>query len=126
MFMSKLSEFRAAEIELGKQLAALEALRNDSALKMEIAFESALTKLLDDFGLSRDTLLDILGASPAQAAKSYEVPGKTRKTLKREIPKTFLNPHTGEKITVKRLTNGKYRGWVEKHGEVIVQSWLQE
>jgi hypothetical protein len=124
--MSKLSEFRAAEIELGRQLAALEALRNDAALKREIAFESALTKLLDDFGMTRDTLLDILGASPTQTTKSYEVPGKNRKVLKAEIPKTFLNPHTGEKLTVKRLSNGRYKEWVAKHGEVIVQSWLQE
>lgn len=124
--MSRLSEFRAAEIELGRQLAALEALRNDAELKREIAFESALTKLLDDFGMTRNTLLDILGASPTQNTKSYEVPGKARKTLKSEIPKTFINPHTGEKLTVKRLSNGRYKEWVAKHGEVIVQSWLQE
>lgn len=124
--MSKLSEFRAAEIELGRQLAALEALRNDAALKREIAFESALTKLLDDFGMSRNTLLEILGVSSTQTTKSYETPGKARKTLKGEIPKTFLNPHTGEKLTVKRLSNGRYKEWVAKHGEVIVQSWLQD
>lgn len=123
--MSKLAEFRAAEEELGRKLAALEALRNDTELKAEIAFERALTKLLEDHGMDRSKLLSILGADQTQdAPKAKSTNG--RAPQKREIPKTFRNPHTEETITVKRLTNGRYRAWVEQYGEAVVYSWLQE
>lgn len=122
--MSKIAEFRAAELELGKQIAALEALRNDAALKRELAFETALNNLLAQFDVSRETLVAMLGVTPrADAPKAAT--GK-RKIVNREPAKTFLNPHTGESLTVKRLTNGKYKAWVEKYGAVVVQTWLQD
>jgi hypothetical protein len=122
--MSKIAEFRAAEIELGKQLAAFEALRNDAALKRELEFEGALNRLLEDYGVSRETLVSLLGLAPRQE-DSKATSGK-RKVIKREPAKTFLNPHTGERLTVKRLSHGTYKEWVEKYGEVIVQTWLQD
>lgn len=122
--MSKIAEFRAAELELGKQIAALEALRNDAALKRELAFESALNQLLSDFDVSRETLISLLGVAPR--ADAPKATGGKRKMVNREAAKTFLNPHTGESLTVKRLTNGKYKAWVEQYGAVVVHTWLQD
>lgn len=122
--MSKIAEFRAAEIELGKQLAAFEALRNDTALKRELEFEGALNRLLEDYGISRETLVSLLDIAPRQ--EGGKASGGKRKPINREPVKTFLNPHTGESLTIKRLSHGTYRAWAEKYGEVTVQTWLQD
>lgn len=122
--MSKIAEFRAAELALGKQLAAFEALKNDLALKRELEFEGALNRLLEDYGVSRETLVSLLGLAPRQEAA--KATGGKRKVINQEPAKTFLNPHTGERLTIKRLSHGKYKEWVAKHGEVIVQTWLQD
>lgn len=43
--MSKLAEYRALEKSLQEQLAQLDALKNDGALKQEIAFEESAAQL---------------------------------------------------------------------------------
>lgn len=122
--MSKIAEFRAAELELGKQLAALEALRNDAGLKLELEFDSALKRLMADYGVSRETVVSLLGVEvQPEAAKAT---GGKRKVVHAEKPKTFLNPHTGERLTIKRLSHSKFKEWVEKYGEVVVHTWLQD
>lgn len=125
--MSKIAEFRAAELALGKQLAAFEALKNDHALKRELEFDAALTRLLADYNLDRNSLVSILGltGSKANVAANSE-PREKRVYKKREAPKTFRNPHTGETLTVKRLTHSSYKAWVEQYGEVVVHTWLVE
>jgi len=122
--MSKIAEFRAAELELGKQLAAFEELKNDAALKRELEFESALNRLMEDYGVSRETVAALIGLAPQ--IEEGKATGTKRKVINREPAKTFLNPHTGERITIKRLSNSKYREWAEKYGEVVVHTWLQE
>ncbi|HCF3019117.1 TPA: transcriptional regulator, partial [Pseudomonas aeruginosa] len=47
--MSKIAEFKALEAQLAQQLAQLDALKNDKALKREIEFESKLRALLDEY-----------------------------------------------------------------------------
>lgn len=125
--MSKIAEFRAAELALGKQLAAFEALKNDIALKRELEFDTAMTKLLAEYGISRGSLAGILGLTAAdlRAAKPDDTREK-RTYQKREKEKTFVNPHTHETLTIKRLTNTTYKQWVEQYGEVVVQMWLQD
>lgn len=122
--MSKIAEFRAAELELGKQLAALEALRNDAGLKLEIEFEAALKRLMADYGVSNETVVGLLGVVPRQ--EEIKATSGKRKVINREPAKTFLNPHTGERLTIKRLSHTKYKAWVEKYGAVTVQTWLQD
>lgn len=48
--MSRLAEFRLLEQQLAAQLAELEALKNDSALKQEMEFETKLRSLLNEYG----------------------------------------------------------------------------
>lgn len=122
--MSKLAEFRAAEEQLGKQLAALEELRNDIGLKRELEFDSALKRLMADYGVSGETVAALVGVESRPAAG--KATGGKRKVNNREAAKTFLNPHTGESLTIKRLTNSKYKEWAAKYGEVIVHTWLQD
>jgi hypothetical protein len=123
--MSKIAEFRAAELALGRQLAAFEALKNDTALKRELEFESAMTKLLDQYGVSRSSLAGILGITAASLRETKPANGEKRAYAK-QTEKTFKNPHTGETITIKRLSHTTYKQWVEQYGEVVVQMWLQD
>jgi len=121
--MSKIAQFRAAEEELGKQLAALEELRNDIGLKRELEFDSALRRLMADYGVDGATVAALVGVE-ARPAAAKATGGK--RVVKGERPKTFLNPHTGERLTIKRLSHSKYRAWADQYGEVIVHTWLQD
>ena len=50
--MSRLAEFRKLEQQLAEQLAELESMKSDSALKKEMEFESKLRALLGEYGFS--------------------------------------------------------------------------
>lgn len=122
--MSRIAEFRAAELALGKQLAAFEALKNSHELKRELEFDSALTRLLSDYGVDRDDLPGILGlTATGYTPRAPKAAGEKRAVKNHETAKTFHNPHTNETITIKRLTHGTYKQWVAEYGEVIVHTW---
>lgn len=122
--MSKLAEFRAAEKQLQEQLAALEAMKGDSALQREIEFEQKLRELLAEHGYSLRNIIALLdpGAmakrGPAAASTGEKV---TRK--KREI-KVYRNPHTGEVIETKGGNHKKLKEWKNEHGADTVESWV--
>eukprot|EP01132_Coremiostelium_polycephalum_P022249 gene22249-26400_t len=48
--MSRLVEFRRLEQQLAQQLAELEAMKGDSAIKAEMEFEEKLRALLGEYG----------------------------------------------------------------------------
>jgi hypothetical protein len=132
--MSRIEQYREAELALAKHVAEVEALKNDPALKKEIEFDTELTKLLNQFGMTRPKLITFLGGAGAPAAavapkkvtspKAPSKSGKTRKT--REFKdKIYKNPHTGELITVKLVTHGVYKSWIAQYGKEEVESWRQ-
>ena len=51
--MSRLAEFRQLEQQLAAQLAELEAMKNDGALKKEIEFERKLRDLMAEYNRGR-------------------------------------------------------------------------
>ena len=75
--MSKLAEFRAAEKQLQEQLAALEAMKGDSALQREIEFEQKLRDLLAEYGFSLRNIIALL--DPGAVAKRGQAAASTAK-----------------------------------------------
>lgn len=65
--MSRLAEFRLLEQQLAAQLAELEALKNDSALKQEMEFETKLRNLLNDYGYSLRHVIQIIDPQPVDS-----------------------------------------------------------
>lgn len=131
--MSRIEQYREAELALAKHVAEVEALRNDPSLKKEIEFDAELTKLLTQYGMTRPKLIVFLGgAAPVAAAaprkttepKAPNKNGKTRK-VRQFKDKIYKNPHTDEVITVKLVTHGVYKSWIAQYGKEEVESWRQ-
>ncbi|WP_448681169.1 histone-like nucleoid-structuring protein, MvaT/MvaU family [Pseudomonas nicosulfuronedens] len=120
--MSRLAEFRAAEKALAEQLAHLESLKNDSALKKEIEFEEQLKKLMSQYGKSLKEVVSILDPSSSNETRKGAPAGGQRKA--REL-KIYRNPHTGEVVETKGGNHRALRGWKDEFGSDTVESWRQ-
>lgn len=71
--MSRLAEFRKLEQQLAAQLAELETMRNDSALKEEVEFESRFRGLLGEYGFSLREIVGILDPQAGIGPKAAHV-----------------------------------------------------
>ena len=121
--MSKLAEFRQLEKHLAEQLQALEALKNDGALKKEIEFETKLRGLLDQYGFSLKHIINLLDPQSTKRAPASATAPSTRKP--REL-KVYKNPHTGEVVETKGGNQRTLKEWKNQHGSDVVESWLQK
>ncbi|WP_283182886.1 histone-like nucleoid-structuring protein, MvaT/MvaU family [Pseudomonas svalbardensis] len=119
--MSKLAEYRQLEKHLAEQLQALEALKNDGALKKEIEFETKLRGLLDQYGFSLKQVINLLDPqSPKRGPASVATPG----TRKPRALKTYKNPHTGEVVETKGGNHKTLKEWKAEYSSDIVETWL--
>ena len=78
--MFRLAEFRVLEQQLATQLAELETLKNDDALKREMEFETKLRDLLGEHGYSLRNIIAIL--DPPHSGEVVENKGGNHKVLK--------------------------------------------
>ena len=78
--MSRLAEFRLLEQQLAAQLAELEALKNDSALKQEMEFETKLRSLLNEYGYGLRQVVLIL--DPQAVASTDMAPKNLSETTR--------------------------------------------
>ncbi|ANC81567.1 histone-like nucleoid-structuring protein, MvaT/MvaU family [Pseudomonas putida] len=118
--MSRLAEFRALEQQLAAQLAELESLKNDDALKQEIEFEGKLRTLLAEYGCSLRDVIAIL--DPSIRADVTIAPSKN--VRKPRQVKIFRNPHTGEVVETKGGNHRTLKEWKAQYGASTVDSWL--
>lgn len=120
--MSKLAEYRALEKSLQEQLAQLDALKNDEALKREMAFEERLRSLMAEYGKS---LKDIIAILDPQARTSQAKPVTASGRRARQA-KVYRNPHSGEVVETKGGNHKILKQWRELYGAEAVESWLQK
>lgn len=121
--MSKLAEYRQLEKHLAEQLQALEALKNDGALKKEIEFETKLRQLLDQYGFSLKHIINLLDPQSTTRRQASAAVPITRKP--REL-KTYKNPHTGEVVETKGGNHKTLKEWKTKYGSDAVETWLRK
>lgn len=119
--MSRLAEFRAAELALKQQLAQLEYLKNDVGLKQEIEFEQKLKELLGSYDKSLRDVIAIL--DPSAYATGATLAGPKRRRAR--VVKVYHNPHTGELIETKGGNHRGLKDWKRKYGVETVDSWLR-
>ena len=120
--MSKLAEFRQLEQQLAAQLAELEAMKNDSSLKMEIEFEKKLRALMAEYSVSLGgviNLLDPQGGRRAPVAVSFG-------QRKARALKIYVNPQIGERVETKGGNHKALKAWKGEFGADVVESWLQK
>ncbi|MGS6472833.1 histone-like nucleoid-structuring protein, MvaT/MvaU family [Pseudomonas aeruginosa] len=121
--MSKLAAFRAAEKALAEQLAYLESLKNDNALKKEIEFEEKLKQLMGQYGKSLREVVAILDPeSDRDSAKRGVRVGQS--TRRERAVKVYQNPHTGEVVETKGGNHKVLKAWKAEYGNDTVESWL--
>ena len=117
--MSRLAEFRLLEQQLAAQLAELEALKNDSALKQEMEFETKLRSLLNEYGYGLRQVVLIL--DPQAVASASITPKALRKA---RAVKVYKNPHSGEIVETKGGNQRTLKAWKNEYGADVVESWL--
>lgn len=124
--MLVVEQYRELELAIAQKHTYLEALRNDPELQRELAFDAALEAFLAQHSMNKQKLHLFLRTDPSVDFYKKPVGAKTKAAgaTNPEATKTFRNPHTGEILTVKRLSHGTYKKWVADHGEKTVQSWL--
>lgn len=118
--MSRLAEFRLLEQQLAAQLAELEALKNDSALKQEMEFETKLRSLLNEYGYGLRQVVLILLIRKRWLPLIW--PPKTSRKP-REV-KVYKNPHSGEVVETKGGNQRTLKAWKNEYGAEVVESWL--
>ncbi|MNG72056.1 hypothetical protein D3C76_527980 [compost metagenome] len=122
--MSRLAEFRQLEQQLAAQLAELEALKDSSELKAEIAFEEKLRSLLGEYGFN---LRDVINILDPQAARRTAAPAAVEKAPRRARQlKVYKNPHSGEVIETKGGNHRQLKEWKAQYGAAEVESWLSK
>ncbi|GLU37305.1 histone-like nucleoid-structuring protein, MvaT/MvaU family [Pseudomonas sp. NBRC 100443] len=122
--MSKLAEFRAAEKALADQLAHLESLKNDTALKKEIEFEEKLKALMGEYGKSLRDIVAILDPS-VTAAASIRGARVSQSKRRERVVKVYKNPNTSEVVETKGGNHKVLKAWKAEYGNDVVESWLQ-
>ncbi|MDF3843029.1 DNA binding protein [Pseudomonas citronellolis] len=121
--MSKLAEFRAAEKALAEQLARLESLKNDGALKKEIEFEEKLKGLMGEYDKSLRDVIALL--DPDYGRESVRRgPHAGQSTRRARVVKVYKNPHTGEVVETKGGNHKVLKTWKAEYGNDVVESWL--
>lgn len=108
---SRLAEYRKLEQQLAAQLAELDAMKNDSGLKVEMEFETKLRGLLGEYGYSLRDVISLL--DPAAAHRSNSEPSASPKKGTRKAPelKVYKNPHSGEIVETKGGNHRLLRAW---------------
>lgn len=120
--MSRLAEFRKLEQQLATQLAELESMKSDSGLKKEMEFESKLRALLDEYGFSLKSIINIL--DPEVGSRTLTSKSAAVKTVRkaRDV-KIYKNPNSGELIETKGGNHRQLKEWKAEFGADVVESW---
>jgi hypothetical protein len=119
--MSKLAEFRQLEKHLAEQLQALEALKGDASLKLEMEFETKLRALLAKYGYSLKDVVNLLDPQAGRRTPAAQSQSSTRKP--RQV-KVYKNPESGEVVETKGGNHKTLKEWKAKYGSDTVESWL--
>ena len=108
----------------------------DPALKKELEFSDKLEEFLKKHDMNRSKLMAFLSmqgshtddlpvkAKPGPKKSNGDKPGpKAGYKPTPKVARIFVNPHTNERIEVKRVDHGVYKAWIAEYGELEVMTW---
>jgi len=122
--MAKINDYYQKKQLMEKLANEINQLEQDQSLKRELAFESSVRALMEEYDKSPKHVLQILSAiDPSIAGAKAE--GSTSTRAKRPM-KTYTNPHTGEVVKTRGGNHKALNEWRKKHGKEAVQSWQQD
>jgi hypothetical protein len=97
-------------------------LKNDEALKREMAFEEKLRSLMAEYGKSLKHIIAILDPQThTSLIKPVTASGRRARQAK-----IYRNPHSGEVVETKGGNHKILKQWKEQYGADAVESWLQK
>lgn len=118
--MSCLAAFRCLEQQLATQLAVLEAIKRDTAIQAEMAFETKLRSLLTEYGF---TPRDVISILDPRALKRKPAPVAAEKaSLKAREMKTYKHPQSGEVVQTKGSNHTVLKSWKAAHRTETIES----
>lgn len=117
--MSRLAEFRQLEQQLAAQLAELEAMKNDGALKKEIEFERKLRDLMAEYNVNLGGVINILDPKSSRRAPAAVAVGQR----KERGVKIYVHPESGERVETKGGNQKTLKAWKAERGSDVVESW---
>ncbi|WP_312593889.1 histone-like nucleoid-structuring protein, MvaT/MvaU family [Stutzerimonas nitrititolerans] len=121
--MSKAAEYRALEKQIAEQLQALEALKGSADLQKELEFEDKLRKLMDKYGMSLRSIIDMLDPQAGRGRTQAQTQSQGQR--RERAVKRYVNPHTQEVVETKGGNQKTLKAWKAEHGPQEVESWLQ-
>ena len=123
--MSRLAEFRRLEQQLATQLAELEAMKGDTAIQAEMAFEGKLRSLLSDYGFKLRDGINILDPQASKRRRPGPAVAEKASRKAREV-KIYRHPQSGEVVQTKGGNHAVLKTWKAEHGAETVESWRQQ
>lgn len=119
--MNSLTSYFKKEQQLKQLEVELNSLKEDEDLKKAIEFKKNVEKMAEDYGLSNESVLQVL--VPEKFAEET-VASEQKKVRKPRKVKVFKNPHTGEVVETKGMNHRVLKAWKKEYGNETVESWL--
>ncbi len=115
--MDRVAQLRKKQQEFERVKQELDQLKKSKVVQKELAFLEDLEALLKKHG---KTLNDL-----PKAGRATKVKAATGRTRKKRKLKTYINPHTGEKIQTRGGNHKILKAWKAEHGSEEVESWVR-
>lgn len=106
----------------------IDAMERDDKLKADMEFKRDFEQVLHKYNKSIDDVLAIYEAAEGDVLTTGYA-GHTQATKsqpRKRALKVYKNPHTGEAVQCRGSNNKIVRGWKDKHGDEVVESWKTE
>lgn len=120
--MSKLAELRQLEQSLAEQLEAIEALKCDAGLKLEVEFEMRLRDLLEKYDKDLNDIVEMFSQEVIEHVSVRETSSKAKRRPR--VVKFYKNPHSHEIVETKGGNHKILKQWKIEYGARAVDGWL--
>lgn len=113
--MSNIAQLNRLESELKALSERAEKLRRDPALAKELEAREAFLGLMSKYDLNERGVMSLLGFGDSDTGKKQQ--------RRSRMVKTYINPHTQERIETKGGNHKQLKEWKAEHGAEEVASW---
>lgn len=119
--MDKVAQLLKKQEEYEKVKQELDQMKKSKVVQKELAFLQDLENLLKKHG---KTMNDLPKPSKGRAVKGTKA-APAQQTRKKRKLKTYINPHTGEKLQTRGGNHNVLKAWKAEHGSDEVESWVR-
>jgi hypothetical protein len=112
---TKVSDFIEVERQLKELTQQRDALASDEGLRAKVAALKSIAETMESAGLTPADVANHLGIGIQPVMAGYNA--KNPRAVKE-----YLNPHTGEAFSGKKIS-GKLKDWIDEFGPEEVEKW---